>query len=102
MALLVSTYSNFKNGLIPLANKLDDKNFSTWKKNILLTLRTLKLPNRLNSDETLPQFEETLIYEAASESINKEGDAKSVITNKKVAASGPKILQESDKYSEWV
>ncbi|MED6152483.1 hypothetical protein PIB30_092552, partial [Stylosanthes scabra] len=57
MALLVSTQSSLKNGLVPLTDKLDENNFWSWKKSVLLTLRTLKLQDHLSFDMIPAQFE---------------------------------------------
>ncbi|MED6194837.1 hypothetical protein PIB30_032267 [Stylosanthes scabra] len=53
MALILSSQSKVKNGSIPLSDKLDKNNFSTWRKSILLILRALKLQSHLDSSQTL-------------------------------------------------
>ncbi|MED6108802.1 hypothetical protein PIB30_027626 [Stylosanthes scabra] len=75
MALLVSAQNNFKNGLVPLADKLDENNFWSWKKSVLLTVRTLKLQDHLSFDKIPPQYEEILEAEADSDSASKSGVA---------------------------
>ncbi|MED6225243.1 hypothetical protein PIB30_091765 [Stylosanthes scabra] len=100
--MITSAHFILKNNPIPLAEKLDEKNFSMWKKSVLLTLRTLKLQDHLYSDKIPPQFKEISTLEAESESTNKNGDAEgeSIITTKKTTSSAPKILQELEKFGE--
>ncbi|MED6146761.1 hypothetical protein PIB30_037745, partial [Stylosanthes scabra] len=99
MALIASTLLNTKNGLVPLTKRLDDGNFYTWKKSVILTLRTLKLQDHFSSDKIPPQFEAVPSPEAESGSVNKsngvEGEA--AATPKKTLTSTPQILQESEK-----
>ncbi|MED6209708.1 Homeobox protein HD-1, variant 2 [Stylosanthes scabra] len=104
MALLVSTLLNTKNGFVPLPNKLDDGNYYTWKKSVILTLRTLKLQDHFSSDKIPPQFETVPSPQADSGSVNKasgvESDPNAVA--KKTHTSTSQILQESEKYTEWM
>ncbi|MED6214067.1 hypothetical protein PIB30_099390, partial [Stylosanthes scabra] len=103
MVLFQPSQLKLKNGLIPLATKLDEHNFSTWQKSVLLTVRTLKLESHFDSSRTPPQFEEIIS--------SKEKDAKSAISTstegetpppkKKTSPDPIKILQESEKYVEW-
>ncbi|MED6207790.1 hypothetical protein PIB30_038889 [Stylosanthes scabra] len=67
MALLGSSHLNNKNGLISLSNKLDENNYSIWKKSMLLTIRTLKLQDHLLHDKILPQFEPIPTKEAEAD-----------------------------------
>ncbi|MED6140601.1 hypothetical protein PIB30_094797 [Stylosanthes scabra] len=104
MTILASSHLNLKDGLIPLADKLDEKNFSTWKKSVLLTLHTLKFQDHLStSDKVPPQFEAIVIVEVESKSTAKIGGAEGefIITTMKAPTSGPTILQESEKFTEW-
>ncbi|MED6139582.1 hypothetical protein PIB30_085235 [Stylosanthes scabra] len=104
MALLFLSHLNNKNGLVPLANKLEENNFSTWRKSVILTLRMLKHQDHFSSDKIPPQFEEVPSPEAEFESSAKKGEAESdasVIT-KKTSSSTTKILQESEKYAKWM
>ncbi|MED6173203.1 hypothetical protein PIB30_057043 [Stylosanthes scabra] len=71
MALLASTLFNTKNGHVPLTNKLNDDNFHTWKKSVILTLRTLKLQDHFSSDKIPPPFEAVPTPEADSGYVNK-------------------------------
>ncbi|MED6194828.1 hypothetical protein PIB30_032142 [Stylosanthes scabra] len=91
-------------GLISLAHKLDQNNFWSWKKSVLLTIRTLKLQDHLTFDKIPPQFEEIVDAEAESDSTSKtDGSAaESIITTKKAAKFGVKSLQESHKYLDWM
>ncbi|MED6115144.1 hypothetical protein PIB30_087401 [Stylosanthes scabra] len=75
MALLFSSHLNHKNNLVPLANKLEENNFSTC------------LPSETDFKSSVKKGE-------------AEADA-SVIT-KKTPSSTPKTLQESEKYTEWM
>ncbi|MED6219308.1 hypothetical protein PIB30_034651 [Stylosanthes scabra] len=63
MVFIPSSQLKLKNGLIPLATKLEEDNFSTWKKLVLLTIRTLKLDVHLDPAKTPPQFEEIVSLE---------------------------------------
>ncbi|MED6206389.1 hypothetical protein PIB30_026334 [Stylosanthes scabra] len=101
VALLVFTRSSLKNGLVPLADKLDDNNFSTWQKSVLLTLRTLKLIDHLSHDKVPPQYEETNESEVESGSVNNSNDkdaAEATPGNKKTPTAAKKIIQESQRY----
>ncbi|MED6224420.1 hypothetical protein PIB30_083792 [Stylosanthes scabra] len=94
MALFFSTHLNHKNDLVSLANKLEENNFSTWQKSVLLTLRTLKLQDHFSSDKIPSQFEEVPSSKAKSESSLKKGEAEfdaSFIT-KKTPSSTTKTL----------
>ncbi|MED6108279.1 hypothetical protein PIB30_022236 [Stylosanthes scabra] len=103
MALLGSSHLNNKNCLIPLADKLDENNHSTWTKSVLLTIRTLKLQDHLFHDKTPPQFEDISSSKVDAESTAKKSDggAESSVINKKDPSFTPKNLQESEKYLEW-
>ncbi|MED6194035.1 hypothetical protein PIB30_024646 [Stylosanthes scabra] len=104
MALIFSSQINHKNGLVPLTNKLEESNFSTWQKSVILTLRTLKLQDHFSAEKIPPQFEEVPSTEDESDASSKKGEAasdKSDVT-KKTPVSTPKILQESEKYAEWM
>ncbi|MED6145443.1 hypothetical protein PIB30_025269 [Stylosanthes scabra] len=61
--LLSSAASNLNNALIPLSDKLDQDNFSTWRKIVLLAVRTLNLEDHLSSNNIPPQFEECLLLD---------------------------------------
>ncbi|MED6118464.1 hypothetical protein PIB30_002714 [Stylosanthes scabra] len=53
MALLLTDSTNtYKSGLVPLTDKLDDKNFNTWKFQAWLTIQTLELENHLDPTKT--------------------------------------------------
>ncbi|MED6158582.1 hypothetical protein PIB30_034005 [Stylosanthes scabra] len=99
MALLFSTQLNNKNGLVSLANKLEESNFSTWQKSVLLTLRTLRLQDHFSPDKAPPQFEEVSSADDVSAISEKKGDAAqdASFSLKKTSSSTPKVLQESDK-----
>ncbi|MED6222976.1 hypothetical protein PIB30_069601, partial [Stylosanthes scabra] len=105
MALLGSSHLNNKNELIPLSDKLDDNNYPTWKKSVLLILRTLKLQNHLSHDKIPPQFDPISTKEAepdpntAKKNVT-EGESK--VAEKKDPSSDTTTLQESDKFLEWV
>ncbi|MED6192897.1 hypothetical protein PIB30_014232 [Stylosanthes scabra] len=49
--------SQDENGLVPLTDKLDENNFVTRRKSILLTLRTQKLEDNLSATNIPPQIE---------------------------------------------
>ncbi|MED6150388.1 hypothetical protein PIB30_071787 [Stylosanthes scabra] len=104
MALLTSLHLSLKNGLVPLSDKLNEDNFSTWKKSVLLTVRTLKLQDHFCADKIHPQFEAIANLEAESEIVNKNGDpeSESIVKTKKNPSSTPTILQELEKFGEWV
>ncbi|MED6199956.1 hypothetical protein PIB30_080696 [Stylosanthes scabra] len=46
--LLANSMNNFKSGLIPLTDKLDDKNYNTWRYQAWLTIQTLELEDHLD------------------------------------------------------
>ncbi|MED6159247.1 hypothetical protein PIB30_040547 [Stylosanthes scabra] len=101
MALLSSSHLSNKNGLVPLADKLDENNHSTWKKSILLTVRTVKMQDHFSHDEAPPQFEAIPSSEADAESTTKKNvDGIESVVNKKDPSSSPTILQESEKFLE--
>ncbi|MED6203957.1 hypothetical protein PIB30_004543 [Stylosanthes scabra] len=91
MALLVSAQSSLKNGLISLADKLNENNFSTWQKSVLLTIRTLKLQDHLSYDKAPPQFEEILEAKAESDTASKS-DVVGVEIPKKPPAARMKVI----------
>ncbi|MED6212419.1 hypothetical protein PIB30_083091 [Stylosanthes scabra] len=99
MALFVSAQSNFKNGLIPLADKLDENNFWSWKKSVLLTIRTLKLQDHLSFNKIPNQYEEIVEAEAESDSTSKTdaAAAESMMKVKKGGKFEVKTIQESQK-----
>ncbi|MED6133956.1 hypothetical protein PIB30_032980 [Stylosanthes scabra] len=104
MALITSSQLKIKNGLIPLSDKLDEDNFSTWRKSVLLTIKTLELQDHLDLTKAPEQFEELPSSnekdtDSTSKSSTTEGD--STKTVKKTASSTPIILQESEKFTEW-
>ncbi|MED6173608.1 hypothetical protein PIB30_061240 [Stylosanthes scabra] len=99
---LVTSQPKLKKELVPLSEKLDEDNFWTWQKSILLTIRTLKLESHLDPAKTPIQFEEIKSPEDKdSKSISKGSADKSIAQPKKSASASPKILQESEKYVEW-
>ncbi|MED6173048.1 hypothetical protein PIB30_055651 [Stylosanthes scabra] len=50
--LLTDSTTTLKSGLEPLTDKLDDKNFTTWKFQAWLTIQTLELENHLDPTKT--------------------------------------------------
>ncbi|MED6155506.1 hypothetical protein PIB30_006014 [Stylosanthes scabra] len=102
MALIGSSHLNNKNGLIPLAGKLDEDNYSTWKKSVLLVLRTLKLEHHLSHDKIPPQFEVVSVKDAASDPNGKKSsdEAAAKGAEKQDRSSGSTILQESGRFLE--
>ncbi|MED6108240.1 hypothetical protein PIB30_021858 [Stylosanthes scabra] len=91
MALIAFTLLNTKNGLVPLTNKLDDDNFYTWKKSVILTLKTLKFQDHFSADKIPPQFEATPSSESDSGSVTKNSasDGDPAATPKKTTTSTP-------------
>ncbi|MED6127664.1 hypothetical protein PIB30_090131 [Stylosanthes scabra] len=55
--LLTDSTKSIKSGLFPLTNKLDDKNFHTWKYQAWLTIQTLNLERHLDPSQTQPKME---------------------------------------------
>ncbi|MED6175489.1 hypothetical protein PIB30_078830 [Stylosanthes scabra] len=104
MELVASSLLNTKNSLVPLTNKLDDNNFYTWKKSVILTLRTLKLQDHFSSDKIPPQFKATTSQEAESESADKNNSVENPPTSapKKTHSSTSVVLQELEKFGEWM
>ncbi|MED6115492.1 hypothetical protein PIB30_091108, partial [Stylosanthes scabra] len=105
MALIPSSQSTkIKNGLIPLSNKLDENNFFTWRKSVLPTIRTLKLQGHLDPSQTPPQFEEIESSDEkdADSSTKKPKDVETESGSTLKKTKSPTIIQESDKYTEWV
>ncbi|MED6123706.1 hypothetical protein PIB30_051786 [Stylosanthes scabra] len=102
MALIGSSHLNNKNGLIPLSDKLDEDNYSTWKKSILLTIRTLKLEHHLSHDKISPQYEPISAKEPESDPNSKKNADKAAakIADKPDASSRSIILQQSGKFLE--
>ncbi|MED6186872.1 hypothetical protein PIB30_070826 [Stylosanthes scabra] len=102
MALLSSSHLSNKKSLVPLADKLDENNHSTWKKSVLLTVQTVKMQDHFLHDKAPPQFEAIPSSEADAESTTKKNTdgTESVVINKKDPSSGPMILQESEKFLE--
>ncbi|MED6169391.1 hypothetical protein PIB30_021029 [Stylosanthes scabra] len=102
---LITTQSRLKNALVPLTDKFEEDNFSSWQKLILLTIRTLKLESHLDPAKTPIQFEEIQspeVQDAQSASKSSvEGEADKTAQPKKISSSSPKILQESEKFVEW-
>ncbi|MED6145877.1 hypothetical protein PIB30_029256 [Stylosanthes scabra] len=87
MVLFQPSQLKLKSGLIPFATKLNEENFSTWQKSVLLTVRTLKLESHYDSALTPPQFEEIVSSEekdtklAFSTSTNTEGETRKPLLN---------------------
>ncbi|MED6211560.1 hypothetical protein PIB30_074892, partial [Stylosanthes scabra] len=53
MALLLSnSTAGFKSGLVPMSDKLDAKNYITWKFQALLTVQTFELNDHLDPSKT--------------------------------------------------
>ncbi|MED6191853.1 hypothetical protein PIB30_004513 [Stylosanthes scabra] len=71
MVLVISSQLNLKNNLVHLSDKLDENNFSTWQKSVMLTLRTLKLIDHLSYDKVSPQYEFVPVTEDDSDSASK-------------------------------
>ncbi|MED6180737.1 hypothetical protein PIB30_012886 [Stylosanthes scabra] len=55
--LLTDSTKSIKSGLLPLTDKLDDKNFHTWKYQAWLTIQTLNLERHLDPSQTPPKTE---------------------------------------------
>ncbi|MED6123148.1 hypothetical protein PIB30_046529 [Stylosanthes scabra] len=83
-----------------LSHKLDEDNYSTWKKSVLLTIRTLKLQDHLLLDKAPPQFVAVSSSDADSAKKGAE-EAPSGGVNKKYSSSGSTLLQESEKFLKW-
>ncbi|MED6146425.1 hypothetical protein PIB30_034446 [Stylosanthes scabra] len=98
MALIPSSQLKIKNGLVLLTDKLDDDNFWTWKKSVLLTIRTLKLVDHLDPAKAPIQFEKISSLDtkdAKSSSqipTTTDGDSRGIL--KKSTSDSIKILQE--------
>ncbi|MED6187245.1 hypothetical protein PIB30_074639 [Stylosanthes scabra] len=102
MALIVSLQLNLKNALVPLSDKLDENNFSTWQKSVLLTLRTLKLIDHLSYDKIPPQYESVPAIDDESDSASKTtGEGGTSVNTIKKTLNSP-VLQESVKYTDWI
>ncbi|MED6171790.1 hypothetical protein PIB30_044144 [Stylosanthes scabra] len=54
--LLNNSTQSFKSGLISLSEKLDDKNYSTWRYQEWLTIQTLSLEHHLDPSNTPPEI----------------------------------------------
>ncbi|MED6143719.1 hypothetical protein PIB30_117260 [Stylosanthes scabra] len=55
--LLTDSTKTLKSGLLPLTDKLDDKNFHTWKYQAWLTIQTLSLERHLDPSQTPAKIE---------------------------------------------
>ncbi|MED6173202.1 hypothetical protein PIB30_057042 [Stylosanthes scabra] len=84
--------------------QLEEKNYSTWQRSVLLTLKTLKLLDHLQFDKAPPQYEEISESEAESGSVTNtnKNAAQATPTNPKTSTPGKKIIQESQKYLDWM
>ncbi|MED6123649.1 hypothetical protein PIB30_051155 [Stylosanthes scabra] len=91
------------NALVPLTDKLDENNFSSWRKSILLMIRTLKIDSHLDPSKTPARFEEISTTEdkdsGSLTKIPNDSEAESIVTVKKTKS--PTIIKESEKFSEW-
>ncbi|MED6110803.1 hypothetical protein PIB30_046211 [Stylosanthes scabra] len=97
MALLLSTMnSTLKSGLVPLTEKLDDKNFSTWKYQAWLTIQTLELEHHLDPSKTPSPTAADL---AASTPKNASLEGEGVTPPPK--ADAEKKIPESETYRQW-
>ncbi|MED6219688.1 hypothetical protein PIB30_038095 [Stylosanthes scabra] len=50
--VLANSNNEFKSALAPMTDKLDDKNYSTWRFQALLTVQTLELDDHLDPSKT--------------------------------------------------
>ncbi|MED6164112.1 hypothetical protein PIB30_086599 [Stylosanthes scabra] len=57
--ILANSNSSLKNSLIPIVDKLDESNFSTWSQSVLLNLRTVEMEDHLNSSKIPQRFDTT-------------------------------------------
>ncbi|MED6160794.1 hypothetical protein PIB30_054628 [Stylosanthes scabra] len=74
MALfLTDSSSTFKSRLIPLTDKLDEKNYSTWKFQAWLTIQTLELEDHLDPSKTPSPVESETEAESAIQNPSTAG-----------------------------
>ncbi|MED6208246.1 hypothetical protein PIB30_043294 [Stylosanthes scabra] len=78
--LLTDSTSTLKSGLVPL-DKLDDKNFSTWKFQAWLTIQTLELENHLDPSKA----------PSPTDSSVSENEAESGVQNPPTARAAPTL-----------
>ncbi|MED6172304.1 hypothetical protein PIB30_048849 [Stylosanthes scabra] len=83
--LLTDSTKTIKSGLLLLTDKLDDKNFHTWKYQACLTIQTLNLERHLDPSQTPPKTE-------VSTAAATQDPAKSASTDPPT---------ESAAYKEW-
>ncbi|MED6115422.1 hypothetical protein PIB30_090376, partial [Stylosanthes scabra] len=96
MALIPSSQLKLKHGLIPLLDKLDEDNFSTWRKLVLLTIQTLKLENHLDPLKTPAQFEEiTTTEEKDSSSDTTNPNPQPLFKNRRSMQNGLSMIPPS-------
>ncbi|MED6188051.1 hypothetical protein PIB30_082318 [Stylosanthes scabra] len=66
MALfLTDSTTTLKSGLIPLTDKLDDKNYNTWRFQAWLTIQTLELEDHLDPTKKPSPTESEIEAESA-------------------------------------
>ncbi|QHN92912.1 uncharacterized protein DS421_17g588110 [Arachis hypogaea] len=50
---------NTKSALVPIAEKLNEANYNTWKHQAWLIVQTLDMKNHLDGSKAPPQFEQS-------------------------------------------
>ncbi|MED6203932.1 hypothetical protein PIB30_004062 [Stylosanthes scabra] len=95
--ILTNSTNGFKSSLIPLDDKLKEKNYSTWKYQAWLTVQTLSLEHHLDLSKTPSKITAPFVADSAVSNTTPPSSDGIPATPPPTAA----VATESATYREW-